>query len=315
MKTLLIIDGHSIMHRAFYAIPPLTTASGTPTNAIFGFFSMLQKATSEFKPEYVIVCFDTPVKTFRKELYEKYQAHRPKAQDGFIIQIPLIKDLLDKAGVFRIEKPGFEADDVIGTLSHQFGTSDTRVIILSSDRDILQLVNDHVFVVVPKVGISSTVLYDRNAVIEKFGLPPEKIPDLKGLMGDASDNIPGAKGIGPKTAAKLLQEYGSVENLLAELPKMSENNTKLLLVKHEELITLSKKLATIITDLPLEIEQEQTAFQGFQEGMKQSLEDLEIHALIPRLFYGENTKPVEKPSQEKKKKEEKKTDEDQMDLF
>src|SRR3989338_3747664 len=222
MDTLLLIDGNAIMHRAFHALPPFKTKDGIPTNVIYGFFSMLHKSIADFKPNFIVVCFDTPKPTFRNKIFKDYQAQRPKISDDFITQIPLVKEALDKAGIIHLEKDGFEADDLIGTISNKYKTNQIRVLILSGDRDIQQLVDKNVFVITPKLGLSDIKIYDTAEVLNTFGLNPEKIPDLKALMGDSSDNYTGAKGIGPKTAAKLIQQFGSIKEIYSHLNEIEE---------------------------------------------------------------------------------------------
>src|SRR3990167_5214203 len=263
MDTLLLIDGNAIMHRAFHAIPPFKTKSGTPTNVIFGFFSMLNKSIADFQPNFVVVCFDTPKPTFRNKIFKDYQAQRPKISDDFITQIPLVKEALNKSGITHLEKDGFEADDIIGTITNTFKTKGIRVLILSGDRDIQQLVDKNVFVITPKMGLSELKVYDINEVVKKFGLTPDKIPDLKALMGDASDNYSGAKGIGPKTAAKLLQQYNSVKGIYLSLGKIDEKIRKIL-QDHKANVILSHKLATIDVKVPLEFNIKKSKFENFK---------------------------------------------------
>lgn len=310
MKTLLLIDGNAIMHRAYYAIPPnFKTKDGIPTNAVYGFMTMLSKAIADFQPEYVIICFDTPKPTFRKKLYENYQAHRPKLADTFITQIPLIKEMLEKAGVAQIEKEGYEADDIIGTLVTR-NKDKYRTLILTGDKDIMQLVDENVFVMSPQTGISSIKLFDKSEVKNKLGVTPDKIPDLKGLMGDASDNYGGAKGIGPKTAQELISRFKSVENLLENVSEVENARTQQIIKTHQENILLSKKLATIDCNVPINLSIESARFTGFSEGLKSFLNSLEMYTLAERLY------AVKAPSQtESKKKESQKKDIIQEDLF
>lgn len=314
MDTLLLIDGNAIMHRAFHALPPLTTKDGIQTNAVYGFFTMFQKALTDLGANHVIVCFDTPKPTFRKEILKSYQAHRPKMADGMGPQFHVVKDLLDLGGIKRFEKEGFEADDVIGTLAEQYKShSNMRVFILTGDRDILQLVDTNVFVITPLKGVSTIAIYNEENVKEKFGVKPTQIPDLKALMGDASDNYKGAKGIGPKTAVKLLQEFGTVETLLENVNNIKGDRTKMLIEKSVEDIKVSKQLATISRDVDVEYEINETEFKGYNPKMREYLEQLELFSLIGRLF-GARNNGINKTE---KKKEEKKVEKDtsQMDLF
>ena len=305
MNTLLLIDGNAIMHRAYHALPPFRTKSGIPTNIVYGFFSMLHKSIVDFKPTHIIVCFDTPKPTFRNKIFKDYQSQRPKISDDFITQIPLVKEALNKSGITHLEKDGFEADDIIGTIANKFKTKGIRVLILSGDRDIQQLVDKNVFVITPKMGLSELKVYDINEVVKKFGLTPDKIPDLKALMGDASDNYSGAKGIGPKTAAKLLQQYNSVKGIYLSLGKIDEKIRKIL-QDHKANVILSHKLATIDVKVTLEFNIKKSKFENFKEDLKSYFEKLEIKSLTKRIF------PDKKPEKKKEVKEEVKN---QIGLF
>lgn len=313
METLLLIDGNALMHRAFFALPPLNSRLGIPTNLIYGFFMMVYKATTDFKPNYVIICFDTPKPTFRKELSKTYQAHRPKVADGFKEQVPYVKQLLDEAGIARMEKEGFEADDVIGTLATKYKET-LRVLILTGDKDIMQLVDNNVYVITPKVGITTTMLYDINEVRNKLGVEPSKIPDYKALAGDPSDNYPGAKGIGPKTASKLVNEFQNVENLLQNIESLPEGRVKNLVKEHIEDIKLSKTLATIVTNVDIDVPLDIAKFSGFNKKMRTTLQNLDLHTLATKLF----SSPViyiEKQTIKAIKEETKEVEDPQLDLF
>jgi DNA polymerase-1 len=283
MNTLLLIDGNAIMHRAYHALPPFKTKSGIPTNAIYGFLSILNKAIGDFQPHYIVVSFDTPVPTFRKKLFKEYQSHRPKMENELSAQFPIIKEALDAAQITHLEKEGYEADDVIGTISRTFHTNGDRVLILSGDKDILQLANEKVFVVTPQLGFGKQVIYSPDEVKKRFGIEPKQIPDFKALMGDPSDNYKGAKGIGPKTASKLLQEYGSLENIFKKL-KTIDGKIQKILEDHKEQIYMSKQLATILTDVELNVNIQKTAFHGFDEHLKEFLKRYEMYSLINRIF-------------------------------
>ncbi len=307
MDTLLLIDGNAIMHRAFHALPPFKTKSGIPTNVIYGFFTMLFKAITNFKPNYIIVCFDTPVSTFRNKLFKQYQAQRPKIADEFITQIPTVKEALDKAGILHLEKDGLEADDLIGTIAKKYKNNAIKVLILTGDKDMLQLVDKNVLVMAPQLGLSNIKMYDEAEVQKKFDLPPNKIPDLKALMGDPSDNYPGAKGIGPKTAAKLLQQFGSVNNIYSHLDQIDEKARKSL-EENKKNVFLSHKLATIKTDVEINFDIDKTKFEKFNKELKDFFEKYEMKSLVARLF---NKPSFAKASEDK----EKKPDENQIKLF
>ena len=319
MQTLLLIDGNAIFHRAYYALPDFKTRSGLHTNAVYGFFAMLHKAISDFKPTHVVIAFDTPKPTFRVKLLPAYQAQRPSAPAEFAMQFPMVREAIDAAGIIRIEKDGFEADDVIGTLSVQYKKEDFKVIILTGDRDIMQLVDKNVFVVTPQKGLSSITIYDKEEVVKKMGLTPDKIPDLKGLMGDPSDNYTGAVGVGPKTAIKLIQEFDSVENLYKNFAKIPEGRLKQILEEHKKNVLLSKKLATIICDVPVESVIDKATFHGFNPKLGDVFDKFEIRSLKARLLKNQPTSREEskaslnRPTEKKEKKKEDSTD--QIDMF
>ncbi len=241
MNRLVLIDGNAVLHRAYHAIPPLTAPDGSVVNAVYGFASMLVRLVHDLKPTHIAVAFDRPKPTFRKKLFEGYQAKRPKMDDALSDQIPKVHDLITAFGIPIFEKDGFEADDVLGTLAKK---ARDQVIIVTGDRDILQLVkDDKVFVYMPTKGLSEAKLYDEKAVVERMGVAPNKIPDFKALAGDPSDNYPGVPGIGPKTAVALLTKYKSLEKILA---------TKELSSTEKESARMSYDLATIRTNVPLE---------------------------------------------------------------
>ncbi len=307
MKTALLIDGNAIMHRAYHALPPFKTKEGIPTNALYGFLTILNKAVVDFNPYYLIVCFDTPAPTFRKKIFKEYQSHRPKMEDNLSCQFASVKEALDKAGITHLEKEGFEADDVIGTISKKLAKKDNRILILTGDRDIMQLVNDNIFVVTPQIGFAQAKIYDIAEVKKKFEILPEQIPDLKALMGDPSDNYKGAKGIGPKTAAKLLKEYHSVDKVLKNLDKI-DGKVQQLLQDHKESVLMSHQLATIKTDVAVTVDTNKAVFTGFKDDLKEVLRKYQMLSLINRFFKTPSSAPKQK---EKPKKDNK----DQIGLF
>lgn len=302
MKTLLLIDGNAIMHRAFHAIPPLTSANGTPTNAIYGFFNMLHAIIGIHKPYYVAVCFDTPKPTFRSEMFKEYQAQRPSLPDEFRLQIPHIQALLDTGGIARLEKDGFEADDIIGTLSYQAELLKNTTLILTGDKDIFQLVTNHTHVITPKIGISQTVEYDTPKVIEKMGVRPEQIPDYKALAGDPSDNYKGVKGIGPKTAAGLLSKYESIEILFENILNLDNERIRNALIEHKDNIIMTKKLATIVRDVQVPIDFSRFEFTGYKPAMKDYLTNLQAWSVIKRYFPVDIHQPKTQPPPVPRKK-------------
>lgn len=259
MKKLILIDGNALVHRAFHALPPLTSPQGVVVNAVYGFAAILLKTIKDLKPDYLAAAFDLAGKTFRHEEFEDYKAHRVKGPDELYAQIGMVKDLLRAFGVAIFEKEGFEADDLIGSVAEQAKKiNDLQTIILTGDLDTLQLVEDEkVLVYTLRKGMSDTVLYNEQGVRERYGLEPYQVTDFKGLKGDPSDNIPGVPGIGDKTATALLQKYQTVENLYQELKKIKEFKKGEVLTpkladklkEHEPQAIFSKRLATIVRDV------------------------------------------------------------------
>lgn len=252
MKKIVIIDGHSLIYRAFYALPELMTAEGLHTNAIYGFLNMLNRVIQEESPEYISVAFDMKAATFRNEAYGEYKANRKKMPIELREQIPAIKEILDAYRIHRMEFEGYEGDDLIGTVAKTCGSQGIKVIIVTGDKDALQLVDDNIGVMLTKKGISTTKLYDRNAVVEEFGVLPKQIADYKGLVGDKSDNIPGVKGIGKKTAENLLNRFNTVEELYNRLDELEKKNLRDKLEAESDQAFLSKRLATIAVNVPID---------------------------------------------------------------
>lgn len=251
---LMLIDGHSILNRAFYAIPPLTASDGTPTGAIYGFLNILFKFIDEEKPNKLIVAFDRSEPTFRHEKYKEYKGTRKSMDHDLRVQVPLVKDVLKSMNITIAEKPGYEADDIIGTLSKRMSANGEKVVIVSGDKDLLQLLDDNITMKNPKTRAGKTTVdtYTPAELYEEYGVTPEEFVDLKALMGDTSDNIPGAKGIGPKTAMPLIAEYHTVENLLNHIDDIKSKSTAKKLTESKDNIILSKFLAKIDVDAPIE---------------------------------------------------------------
>lgn len=257
-KRFVILDGSSLLFRAFYALPPLTAPTGEYTNAIFGFANMFLKLWEDWQPDYLVLAFDKGKKTFRTELYPEYKGTREKTPAELLGQIPLLHEFAGALGMPFIELAGFEADDIIGTLSTQAATQGVDTLVVTGDRDALQLVRPNLRVALTKKGISQLAIYDEAAFTEAYQLPPIRLIDLKGLMGDTSDNIPGVPGVGPKTATKLLLEYGSLENVLEHVEEVSGKKLRERLATFKEQARLSKVLATIdchVPDLKLSLEE------------------------------------------------------------
>jgi DNA polymerase-1 len=254
--TLVLVDGNSLLYRAFFALPMLTTSQGEVTNAIYGFTMMLYKVLEEQKPECVAVCFDVPKPTFRHFRYTEYKATRRRTPDELAAQVGMAKDILRAMHIPILEVEGYEADDVIGAVAKRASAQDHAVLIVTGDLDTLQLVSDtnHVTVMTTKRGITDTVTYDEAAVRDRYGLPPTQLPELKALRGDASDNIPGVPGVGEKTASKLVQEFGSVEELLAHLDRVDNPKLADVLRTYADQLAMSKDLAVIRTDFDLDFD-------------------------------------------------------------
>ena len=262
MKKLAVIDGNSILNRAFYGIMSskmLQTADGTFTNAVYGFLSILFKLEEDLKPDYLAVAFDVKHPTKRHELYKDYKGTRKGMPDELAVQMPIIKDVLTRMNITIIEKPGYEADDILGTLAKYAEKNGVEVTLLTGDRDSFQLASDKITIRIPrtKAGKTETENYDRAKILEEYGLEPVCLIDVKGLQGDTSDNIPGVPGIGEKTAIGLIQEYGSIEKIYELLDKGEGNfkgKQKENLVNNKDLAFLSKTLGTIDINAPIDKE-------------------------------------------------------------
>lgn len=257
----LIIDGNSLVHRAFHAIPPLSTSDGTVTNAVYGFTNMLFKVLRQLEPTYIAVAFDKGKITFRHASYTDYKAKRKATPPELRSQFPLLKEVLHHMRICALELENFEADDIIGTLTDLAVAKGIESIVLTGDRDALQLVSPRVRVLLTRKGITEMEEYDEGRVWDRYGVSPPQIIDIKGLMGDTSDNIPGVPGIGEKTALKLIQEYGTIESVIAEANKLP-TRWRNKIMEHRDLAQLSKKLATIDRKVPLNVEMEQFKWPG-----------------------------------------------------
>lgn len=285
-KRIIIIDVFSLLYRAFHALPPLSNSSGQPTNAVYGFLLTLFKAIKDVRGNYIVACFDTKKPTFRHVQFEEYKAHRVPMPEGIVSQVPIAKDVLNAFNIPIFEKEGFEADDLIATIA-QKSKKDAEVYILSGDLDNLQLVDEKIKVYTLGKGIKDSIIYDESKVVERFGVKPLQMNDFKALTGDNSDNVPGVPGIGKTTAADLIQRFGSIENLYAELstdtavlkPKIKEA-----LKQNKEKAFLSLQLVTTDKNVPLDFAIENCKFGGFnQENVETLFRELRFHSLINRL--------------------------------
>jgi DNA polymerase-1 len=254
---LVLVDGNSLLYRAFFALPMLTTSQGEVTNAIYGFTVMLYKVLEGVRPDCIAVCFDLPKPTFRHHRYAEYKATRERAPDELRAQMDPAKDILQAMRIPILEREGYEADDVIGAMATQAAGAGYDVLIVTGDLDTLQLVSPRVSVMTTKRGITDTVIYDEAAVRERYGVTPEQLPDLKALRGDTSDNIPGVPGVGDKTSSKLVQEFGSVEELVSHLDRVESPKLADALRTYAEQLAMSKDLATIRTDVGVQFDLEQ----------------------------------------------------------
>ncbi len=283
-KTIIAIDGNSLINRAFYAIPPLSTKSGIHTNAVYGFVGMLNSLIGEHKPEYICVAFDLKEPTFRHKEYAEYKAGRKKMPFELAEQFPLLKKVLKAMDIKILELPGFEADDIIGTVARRGEAAGLEPLVITGDKDALQLVSDTTRVIITKRGVSDFDFYDEDAMFERYNMTPQQFIDLKGLMGDSSDNIPGIPGVGEKTGIKLIEKFGSVENLVQNYEKITKAGLRAKVEEYRAQALMSKKLATINTNAPLEID-----FEEFRLDTPDKAEvlkvyrELELFSLISKI--------------------------------
>ena len=286
LKKLFIIDGYAILYRAHYALirNPLITSYGFHTSALFGFTNQLIKIIKDENPDYLVCAFDSKEKTFRHKIYSDYKANRPEMPEELQKQIPHLWELLDGMNIPVLRKPGYEADDIIGTVTESVLDEKIQSYIVSGDKDFMQLINDKVFLYTPGKRNSAPDIYDKDGVIKKWGLPPEKIIDLLALMGDSSDNVPGVAGVGIKTAVKLLKEYDNIESVLDNASKISNKRVHNGLMNGRDKAFLSKELVTIIKDVDVDTNVENFLLKSFdQEALGKKFEELEFYALLKYL--------------------------------
>jgi DNA polymerase-1 len=303
-KTLVLLDAHAIIHRAYHALPEFLSSKGEPTGALYGLASMLMKIVTDLKPDYIVACYDLPQKTFRHEAYKEYKSGRAKTDDALIMQLKNSREIFEAFNVPIYDSPGFEADDVLGTISEKYkNDKEIKIIIASGDMDTMQLVDDKkVQVYTLKKGLNDTILYDQDAVVERFHFKPQFLPDYKGLRGDPSDNIIGIKGIGEKTAETLIVTFGTIEEIYKKLNKDEKAFSEIgispriikLLKDNEEEALFSKTLATIRRDAPINFKlPEKTFWENADiKKIEQVFSKFEFRSLFTRLktFFGNGMK-------------------------
>ncbi|MBI2611466.1 hypothetical protein HYW54_01830 [Candidatus Gottesmanbacteria bacterium] len=310
MKRFVIIDGNAILHRAFHALPPLTTKNGELINAVYGFTSMLLRVIDDLRPTYLAITFDRPKPTFRQTLYAGYQAHRPKMDEGLSSQIERVHEVVKTMGIPVFEVDGFEADDVIGTLTgkikdlpagRQVKSEKIEAVVVTGDRDILQLVDRETKVCMPVKGLIETKIYGEKEVEEKFGIMPSQMVDYKSLVGDQSDGYPGVSGIGPKTAVNLLSRFRSLEETYAHVGEIENEKLRNTLAENSDQAMLAKKLAEIVRDVPLSFRLEECKLPQLDSPeINKLFKELGFKSLIPRLSFANSSSADE----EEKYKEE-----------
>lgn len=297
MKQLMIIDGNSILNRAFYALPPLTTKEGTPTNAIHGFLAMLIQVVREKSPDFLVVTFDTKGGNFRHAMYAEYKGTRKGMPDELAVQLPILKQILDDLGVFRMELSGFEADDLIGTLCRISTDEKLLTTVISGDKDMLQLVDDDTVVGITRRGTKDVQYFNQQTVKQEMGIWPDQVVDYKGIRGDTSDNIPGIPGIGDVGATKLLNQYPHLEDIYDSIEKIT-GKMQQRLIEHKESAMLSRELAKIDTNVPLDSKLSDYLFRDFAgEKAQPNLSKYELRS-IANLLQVEMTETTENASEE-----------------
>ncbi len=295
-QTCIVIDGNSLMHRAFHALPEMTTQAGVPTNAVYGFAGMLLKVLADVQPTHCAVAFDMHGPTFRHADYAEYKAGRKPTDEALRPQFPLVRRMLDAMGIRQLECPSFEADDILGTLAARGEAEGLRMLLITGDRDALQLVTERTHVLYTKRGITDTTEFDPPTVLEQYGVTPAQVPDLKGLMGDSSDNIPGVPGVGEKTAVKLLATYGTLESALDHADADQKGKLRERLLEHHDLALMCKKIATIVRDAPVEFTWEECKL-GDLTSAAPFFREIESPSLIKRLPHAPGTPSPLQPQQ------------------
>ena len=284
-EKIVLIDSNNIAYRAFFALPDtITTSSGMITNAVLGFTNMILKLAEDLKPDTIICAFDSKAPTFRHKMFDQYKIHRKKMPDELIHQIPLIKQVMEAFNIVCIEKEGMEADDVLASLAKTASETYKQTIIVTGDKDMLQMVSDDIKVLSTKRSITDTIIYDRDGVEKKLGVSPDKVRDLLALMGDSSDNIPGVPGIGPKTAVKLIKQFGNMDSIFESIESIESPKLKSMLLENRELAITSRKLTTLKDDIKIDDDLIENSFRNLDlEKVKEIFEELEFNNLLNRL--------------------------------
>lgn len=285
MSKLVIIDAHSVLHRAYHALPPLTTKKGEPINAVYGFVSMLLRTIQDLKPTHLIIAFDRKEPTFRKKVFADYQAHRPETDKDLSVQFAKAREVVSAFGIPIYDKAGYEADDVIGTVVKKAEKKINHVVIVTGDRDILQLVSKQTKVYLPIRGLSEAILMGEEEVFEKLGVKPSQVDEYKALVGDPSDNYKGVPGIGPVTAVELLSQYKDLDDIYKNIGKIDERVAKKL-KNGKKSAKMSQKLAVIVTNVPIKID--------FQKAAKWRVDDKKVFDLFAEYGFATLTKRVRK---------------------
>jgi DNA polymerase-1 len=282
-KKILLLDANALIHRSFHALPPLTTPKGEMVNAVYGFANALLKAIKDEKPDYVVACFDAGRETFRHEIFADYKAHRKETDEALSLQIPRVKQIVEVLNIPLFARQGIEADDLIGCLARRAAKEGLQAVIVTGDNDALQLVDEHTSVYSLRRGVTDTLTYERETVKEKFGIYPEQMIDYKALAGDSSDNIPGAPGVGPKTAVDLLTKYDDLEGIYKHLDGLKERLREILRANKDQ-VMMSRELATIKCDLKVDLDLEEAAVENFDFSQVVSLfAELDFKSLLAKL--------------------------------
>ncbi|HSO29001.1 MAG TPA: 5'-3' exonuclease H3TH domain-containing protein, partial [Candidatus Sulfomarinibacteraceae bacterium] len=284
MERLMLLDGNGLIYRGYFALPPLTTSKGELVNAVFGFCSIVLRGIQDLRPDYVAVAFDLAGPTFRHERFADYKATRVRMPDDLRDQFPKVREVVKALRFPVYELAGFEADDVIGTLTVEAEARDLDTTIVTGDLDMLQIVSDRVRLMTTRSGVENTILYDPTRIRERFELAPSQMIDYKALKGDTTDNIPGVPGVGEKTAAKLIREFGDLDAVYARLDEVKPDRLREKLAEHREQVFLGKELSTIIRDLPVSLDLEAARLGDYdRDEVIRLFRDYEFRSLLDRL--------------------------------